>query len=74
MIGLQFDVVLWVQLAFLAIVRSKFNFVGYAGPELLVITLAWLLSDLAVLAYLLELVITKYRTEILSMKLEKTRA
>ena len=74
MTGLQFDVVLSVQLAFLAKIRSKFNLVGYAGPELLVFTLAWLLSDLAVLAYLLELAITKYRTGNLSMKSEKTQA
>ena len=74
MTGLQFDVVLSVQLAFLTKIRSKFNLVGYAGPELLVFTLAWLLSDLAVLAYLLELAITKYRTGNLSMKSEKTQA
>lgn len=70
MIGIQFAVNFSVQLAFLVQVYSNFNFVGYTVQEFLVFALAWLLSDLAVLFYLLELVIATHG-RVFSAKLEK---
>lgn len=59
------------QLAFLSVILWNFNFVGFSFPEFLGFTFAWLLSDLAVLVHLSELVITTPR-KIASARLKET--
>ena len=58
----QFMVNSQVQLTFLTVILSNFDLVAYSVPEFLVFTLAWLLSDLAVLVHLGESV-TERRKE-----------
>ena len=70
MIGAQFGVNFLGRLAFLTVVCFHFNVVGYTVQEFLVFTLAWLLSDLAVLIYLRKLNIATHG-KVFSMKLEK---
>lgn len=58
----QFMVNSQVQLTFLTVILSNFDLVAYSVSEFLVFTLAWLLSDLAVLVHLGESV-TERRKE-----------
>ena len=53
LVGAQFFVNFRMQLAFLAVILLNFDLVAYYSfPECLVFTVAWLLSDLAVVLHL----------------------
>lgn len=70
MVGLIFDANFLMQLAFLIEVCFNFQFIGYTAQEFLVFILTWILSDLAVLAYLCTLAIAT-PGKVFTKKLEK---
>ena len=58
LVGAQFFVNFRMQLAFLAVILLNFDLVAYYSfPECLVFTVAWLLSDLAVVLHLRQSVV-----------------
>lgn len=72
-IGFQYAANFWQQMLYLTQIPRWYDLVGFTVQESLVFAFAWLLSDLAVLIYLIALSVTTNGLKVFAMELKEIR-